>query len=276
MAITANEPPRISLAQLDESPFDVTLNKFSDFWLVPLEVGQHGWSTSYEYPGPTFWERREHRVKGPAKVHGITCLETETRHYDADGNLSYTNVVYQNVDRGYLRRYGAIFTDKNGSRLSTWKDNDFEVAWGYDPGTPLRVVDVGRWRWLDATHFTDGAPAGTPDGIPAETPRGVNPNGAGLWEVRVGERTHRCLRVLEPDSSAEGILVETFVVEDGNTVLARRYNGSRWHYGTGRTLIDGEPHEWTEVLPDAPRLYYNDICFVLWDFSIPDEALAGA
>ena len=71
-------------------------------------------------------------------------------------------------------------------------------------------------------------------------------------------------------------MVETFVTEDGLTVLARRYNGNRWHYGSGRTLIDGEPHEWTDVLPDAPRLYYKDICFVLWDFSIPDAALERA
>ena len=47
MAITANEPPRISLTQLDEPPFEVTLSEFSDFWLVPLEVGRYGWSTIY-------------------------------------------------------------------------------------------------------------------------------------------------------------------------------------------------------------------------------------
>jgi hypothetical protein len=180
------------------------------------------------------------------------------------GKLAYTNIVYQHTDRGYLRRLGAIYGDENGTRLTTWKDNGFEDAWGYDPGTPLHIVDVGRWRWLDAAHFTDG--------VHAEVPWGVSPNGAGLWELSIGDRTHRCLRVLEPDDSAEGVMVETFVTEAGLTVLARRYNGNRWHYGRGRSLIDGQPREWTEVLPDAPRLTYNDICFVLWDFSIPDEA----
>jgi hypothetical protein len=49
-------------------------------------------------------------------------------------------------------------------------------------------------------------------------------------------------------------------------MLFRRYNAPRWSYGSKRTLVDGEPCEWTELLPDAPRLYYDDICFVLWDF----------
>jgi len=264
------EPPRILLEQLDAPTFEVTLAKHSDFWLLPLEEGRHGWSTSYEYPGPCFWERREHLVKGQAWVHDKPCLETQTRHFDAEGDLSYTNTIFQAVDRGHIRRYAAVFNDARGSRLSTWKDNGFEDAWGYDPGTPLHIVDAGRWRWLDETHFVE-------DTVPENT-WGTNSNGAGLWELTIGDRVHRCLRVLEPEGSAEGIMVETFVTEAGLTVLARRYNGSRWHYGKGKSLIDGVPHEWTEVLPDAPRLYYrqpdgSDVCFVLWDFSIPNHAL---
>jgi hypothetical protein len=34
-------------------------------------------------------------------------------------------------------------------------------------------------------------------------------------------------------------------------------------------LIDGEPREWTELLPDAPRMYYNDIC--LYHLNNPGE-----
>lgn len=130
----------------------------------------------------------------------------------------------------------------------------------------MRIADVGKWRMLDDQYFADGDPAATPPE--------VDPNGAGIWEVQIGEVAHRCLRVLKPGQNAEGTMVEFFVNQHGRIMLSRRYNGSRWSYGFPRTLIDGKPHEWTEILPDAPRLYYNDICFVLWDFSIPDIALS--
>jgi len=165
-----------------------------------------------------------------------------------------------------LRTYAFLSSEGEDIWLSTWKDNSFDSNWNYDPGVPIKVVDVGKWRILDDEHFTDG------DTI--STPPDVNPNGAGVYEVRIGEAVHRCLRVLEPSSSAEGIMVEAFVNQHGRTMLARRYNGSRWNYSSAGTIIDGgKPREWTELLPDAPRLYYNDICFVLWDFSIPDTAM---
>jgi hypothetical protein len=259
------QPPSITLKQLDEPPFEVDGEFFDRFTFVAPELGREGWSTSYEYPGPRFWTRREYRVSRKARVHGVECLEVQCHAYDAEGNLAWENVAYGKVDRGHVRRYGFLYGDEKSVWITTWKDNDFDAEWGYDPGNPTRMADVGRWQWLDDQHFTDK------DLTPA--PSGINPNGAGLWEVRLGEVVHRCLRVLEPDDTPEGIMAEAFVDRQGHVVLARRYNGTRWSYGSKRTLVDGEPREWAELLPDAPRLYYDDICFVLWDFSIPDVAL---
>ncbi|HIE25699.1 TPA: hypothetical protein EYP66_00250 [Candidatus Poribacteria bacterium] len=118
-----------------------------------------------------------------------------------------------------LRSYAFLYAKGENISIYTWKDNDFDEDWSYDPGTPIRIADVGKWRFIDDQHFTDGNPAPTPPDVSA--------NGAGLWEVRIGEAVHRCLRVLEPDKSTEGAMVETFVDCHGRTMLARRYNGSR-------------------------------------------------
>jgi hypothetical protein len=224
--------------------------------------------TAYKYPGPVFWERRERKIERKAKIHEVECLELRGFEYDIDGNVIAESTNFAKIDRGYMRTYGFLhveYAEDNIIRLSTWKDNGFNDDWDYDPGVPTHVVDVGKWNIIDDEHFTDGDP------IP--TPEYVSPNGAGLYEVQIEGSIHKCLRVLEPSKSSGGTMVEAFVNRDGRTMLARRYNGNRWAYGAKWTILDGNPREWTELLPDAPRLYYNDICFVLWDFSIPDTAL---
>jgi len=261
-------PPTITISKLDEKPFEVANLEFHWFWFINLEFGQKSQMTAYQYPGPVFWERRERRIDRKAKIHGVECLELRGFEYDIDGNIIAESTNFAKIDRGYMRTYAFLhveYTEDNIIRLSTWKDNGFNDDWDYDPGIPTRVLDVGKWRFIDDNHFTDGDPK--------SIPINVNSNGIGLWEVKIGESTHRCLRVLQPGNSVDGTMVEAFVNSDGRTMLARRYNGSRWHYGSKRTIVDGTPREWTELLPDAPRMCYNDICFVLWDFSIPDTAL---
>lgn len=266
-------PPEISIKKLDEPSFEVEHREYHWFWFTNVElvqggnveIGQGVCMTAYQYPGPEFWERRERKIIRKAKIHDVECLELHGFEYDIDGNLIAESINYAKIDRGYLRTYAFQYVERDNTWLTTWKDNDFDANWNYDPGVPIKIVDVGKWRILDDEHFTDGGPISTPPD--------VNPNGAGVYEVRIGEAVHRCLRVLEPSNSAEGTMVEAFVNQHGRTMLARRYNGNRWSYGSARTIVDGKPKEWTELLPDAPRLYYNGICFVLWDFSIPDTAM---
>jgi len=261
------QPPIITLKQLDEPPFEVECREYRPFGFIIPELGQESSATAYDYPGPKFWERRERVVKRKARVHDIECLEIQNRSYNAAGELVSESANFAKIDRAYVRSYAFQYAEGESVRIYTWKDNRFDTDWEYDPGTPMRIADVGKWHLLDDQHFTDGEPTPTPPEVYA--------NGAGLWEVRIGEAAHRCLRVLRPGENAEGTMVEFFVDQHGRIMLSRRYNGSRWSYGSTRTLIDGKPHEWTEILPDAPRLYYNDICFVLWDFSIPDIALSA-
>ena len=264
------QPPVITLKQLDEPPFAVERRENGPFGFIVPELGRESSSTAYEHPGPKFWQRREYKVKRKADIHGVECFEIQEKSYDAAGALISESANFAKIDRGYVRNYAFQLAEGEKIRIYTWKDSGFNQDWGYDPGTPIRIADVGKWRLLDDRRFTDGEPTPTPPEVDA--------NGAGLWEVQIDEAAHRCLRVLTLSNFAEDIdrntLVESFVDRRGRTMLARRYNGNRWTYGSKRTLIDGKPHEWTEILPDAPRLYYNDICFVLWDFSIPDIALS--
>jgi hypothetical protein len=266
MPLFSVEPPAIRIVRLDEPSFAVECREAGWFSFITPELGQECWYTSYEYPGPRFWERRSRVVRRRAYVHDALCFEIQGRNYGLEGDLQDENAHFCKVDRGYLRSYAFVHSGEE-VRITTWKDNDFEKYWGwqYDPGKPVRIVDVGRWRWLDDAHFTDGGPS--------DIPSDVHSGGAGVWEVHIGQRAHRCLRVLEPGKSGEDIMAEAFVTAEGRAVLARRYNGSRWRIDAKHYQVDGKPQEWTERLPDAPRLYYRDICFVLWDFSIPDHAL---
>ena len=265
MSQTYVQPPEVRVRRLDEPPFEVTCLQPDKWDFLDLELGQEAEYTAYEYPGPKFWQRRMVKVTRKAKVHHVDCLELQGKSYDAEGTLTDAHSSFYKNDRGFMRAYGYIREEGDRIWVSTWKDNSLNEDWNYDPGRPVRIADVGRWRWLDDEHFTDGDPA--------DTPHDVHPHGAGLWEVQIGQAVHRCLRVLEPDDSAEGIMAEAFVNADGRSVLSRRYNGLRWREDIYLGEAEGKPKDWAEKLPGAPCLYYNDICFVLWDFSIPDMAL---
>jgi len=258
------EPPEIKIEKLDDKPFEVECREMLFMFVVP-EIGNKSHCASYEYPGPKLWEFREREVTRRAEVHHIECFEIRCRSYDVEGNLIGESYNYAKIDRGYMRCYAFLYEhDDNKFRIRTWKDYGFNEDWSYDPGEPVKIVDVGKFTWIDDSHFTEGT-----SNI---TDQHVNLNGAGLWLVRIGDAKHKTLRILETSKNPAKTMIETFVNEEGKTILARRFNGPRWAYGKKWTLVDGEPREWTEVLPDSPRVYYDDIPFVLWDFSIPDHA----
>jgi len=258
------KPPKIEIKKLDKKPFDVECREFGFAFIVP-EIGNKSYCVSYEYP--EFWEFREREVTRKAEVHHVECFEVRCRSYNVEESLIGESYNYIKIDREYMRCYAFLYEHDNIFRIRTWKDYGFNEDWNYDPGDPVKIIDVGKWQWIDDSHFTEGKPN--------ITDQHINPNGTSLWRIRIDNAEHVALRVLEVSKDSAGTMLDTFVNEEGKVILARRFNGPRWAYGKKWTLIDGKPREWTEVLPESPRVYYNDIPFVLWDFSIPSHAFVN-
>ena len=91
--------------------------------------------------------------------------------------------------------------------------------------------------------------------------------GAGIFRVKVGDRSFACLRALDVggELSEEGMLVEAFLDRKGRSVLFRRYNGRKWK------TEEGKP-DWTEKLPDDSRIVVDGVTFVHWYDCLTDTA----
>ena len=129
-------------------------------------------------------------------------------------------------------------------RLSTFLDEGFADDWGGEEARRLR--DGGRFAEKEEGRIT-------------QRNCGSGEIGAGMFSVRIGNRSFTCLRVIDVDANPdeEQTLVEAYLTESGRTVLFRRYNGRRWKLGEKR-------RPWDEQLPDHQQLVVDGVTFVHW------------
>lgn len=176
------------------------------------------------------------RVTAPAEIHGVEGVEIEVTEKPVEQGASRIVAMYARLTDdavGWL----AVMREAGGKRvLTTFLDEGFEEDWG---GL------VARWIGPETTA-------------------------AGVWEVTVGERSFRCLRVIDvgrPPRETD-VLIEAFLDERGRTVLARRYNGRLW-------ARDRYETPWDQRLPHARRLEIDGATFVHWYDCVTDVALSG-
>jgi len=251
--------PAIAILPSRAKPFAVDCRELR-WWFVIPEVGQAASAAWYDPPNWELSSFQESHAVRPARIHDLDCVEMEVNECPAAEPSTRGQV--------HWLMYGRLTDDKaqwlatlrvvDGKRvLYTFLDEGFEEDWGE---APRRLEDRGAY-----VRQQDGSFKRSRRRASAEA------TGAGVFRVRIADRSFTCLRVLDVGTvpSETGILVEAYVNREGRTVLFRRYNGRLWAIG-GESGYDGAP--WDERFPGHQRIVIDGVTFVHWYDCLTDVA----
>ncbi|HPQ42480.1 MAG TPA: hypothetical protein PLV45_19065, partial [bacterium] len=126
----------------------------------------------------------------------------------------------------------------------TFLDETFQAGF---PDLPRQIVDGRDWSENKPGELE----------VPGLSADRQVCRGVGTFDVTVGERTQRCLRVIECTLSERSMLIEAYMNGDGRSVLVRRYNGFQWQVTGGRD-------SWDVRLKGQPVLKINGVSFIHW------------
>ena len=270
------EMPPVCITPLDQPPFEVDLCETD--WFVTPRVGRSGMWASYDrldgrwrLSGVT-----AHRVTMPALVHDIPGVEIVGHEWEPEtGWQREAWTAYHRITDEAIDWLGIVRVQNGARRVYTFLEDGFDDDFY---GSPRKVRDAGRFaRQTDGSYVRRGGDvqgrdvdgshgAGPEDLLVAFREQSVAECGAGLWEVRIGDRQFTCLRMIEIGLPEEAptlehrLLLDRYVTESGRAVIARRYNGRLWKVREGGTW----ERPWDEQLPDNHRLTIDGAVFVLW------------
>jgi len=230
--------PKTIIAETDARPFAVECPELR-WWAIVPQLGQTARWANYSPPGWQMDEYTDMRVIGEAKVHGTSCMDIQVTNWQPEGGWEGHGVrrMFGRLTEDRAQYLALIYQGETTS-LQTYLDEGFDWAWGE---MPRRLEDTGRFvrepdgSWRQAHSVGD-----------------CSAFGAGVCEVRVGDRTFECLRVyqiegpLEDDHTA---IIEGYFTRDGRNVVNRHH----CHPGARKEPLD----ESTELIVDGVR-------FVLW------------
>ncbi|MBW3622027.1 MAG: hypothetical protein KY468_01295 [Armatimonadetes bacterium] len=246
--------PEIEITRLEDEPFEVEYRELRWWFIVP-EVGQRRRWATYDFP-----ERRISTIRflegvDTGQVHEKVCCEIRLQvELDTHWGVERESYAYGAIEGGMARWY-AWWHISDQLKLYTYRDPHFAHDWG---SSPVRIVDAGFFRWQDDTAFEKAS-------RPWDDPL-VDPIGAGVCRVRVGDRSYRCLRTIEVDveETERGTLMEAFIEESGRTVFCRRYNAPNYPLGE---------QEARTVLKESLTLTCNGTPYYLWYADLPEDVL---
>ncbi len=261
--------PEIVITPSKARPFAIS-SRLLPGWGVPLDrVGRTGWVAWYDPPEWSLTSVSHMSVTREAEVHRVGGVEVEMFGWEGTDRVwkpEYTHYV-RLTDEAI--QWLATAHIRDGKRIiCTFLDDEFESDWGE---CPRQLKDTGRLA---------------PDAHGGYRLRNTRAGrihdvfGAGMFRVRVGQRSFTCLRVIDiairtsPRQVSQlerEILAESYYTQSDRLVLFRRHNGRLW-----KTQRKG-PYAgtaWDQRLPDNARLVINGATFVHWYDCLTDVACA--
>jgi hypothetical protein len=234
--------PDVEIAESEEPIGGVDCVELRWWFGIP-RPGDRTMRASYDAEALELVRVTDMEAAGTATVHGVDCVEVRVREWSAESGRKINGLVfYARVEEAEESRWVAVAPEKGGKgELFTFLDEGFEYQWGASANPVRRLYDDGRYR-------------PRPDGS-YETTNGAG-LGAGTYDVTIGGKTFRCLRVLEPDLSEPGggELTEAYVERGGRTVFHRRYDG---RFYRGGDLL--------QQYPENPRITIDGNVYVQCD-----------
>ena len=261
--------PELEIKPSRAKPFDLKLRLLPG-WGFELKQGAEGLISWYDPPDWTITSVSHCQARGPARIHGIDCLELSILEWEPDGKgwrPDYTHTHFARLSDDEVQWLATMRTADGVNVLYTFLDEGFDRDWGTMP----RCIPSGA----AAEPKADGSLA-----LKLMRPGRLGDSiAAGMFRVRVGRRTATCLRVIDLDTLTTSIehleqqvMSECFYTRTGRLMLFRRYNGRIWK--VHRKAPPGRAGQtWDQRLPDNQRLTIDGAMFVHWYDCLTDFSM---
>lgn len=251
--------PDVKITRVDKSVFDVVWEEAMGWFIVPKLGERISWAI-YDYPQKTRSGTVDLKVVGKAMVHGIegveiVAVENSPKEFNAINSA-------EKADRTFVMQltetHSRILLESNYvgdvKHTYTFFDEEFLKNWGYG------VDNCG--------HETHIKPKGiiTVDGDRITCNEKNALDVVGRYEVTVGKKTYDTILIVDVESYNSGVMSETYLDENGRTVLWRRFNKDDWAYRRYQ-------QKWSERLPQNEKAYVNGETYIHWYDCITDYIL---
>ena len=249
--------PEVVITQTNTEPFSVDCPELRCWFIVP-KIGERSLYANYN---PMDWklaEVYELQVVRQSRVHDMDGVEIDANTWNSQtGWMPSAWQMYGRLTEEKVE-YLAVSQLHDGKRyLYTYLDKDFDFDWGR---MPRKVEDQGRFEFQADGSIKQGHNV---DNIEA--------SGAGVFTVAVGERHFTCLRIFELNVPVTKIgrdfsIAESYVTEEGRTVLVR-------HYGhPEKTMYNDQGIRERVVLDKDVQIVIDGVTFVHWYDSLSNLA----
>ena len=241
--------PEIVITKIDTEPFSVDCPELRNWFIVP-KIGERSLYANYD---PMDWklaEVYELQAVRQSHVHDMDGIEIEIHPWNSQ--TGWTRPAWQMYGRLTEEQvaYLAVSQISDGKRiLYTYHDKHFDFDWGR---MLRKLEDQGRFVTqadgsLKQVHSVDNMEA----------------SGAGVFSVVVDERHFTCLRIFELDVPVAKIgrdfsIAESYVTEEGRTVLVRHYCHPE------KTMIDDQGNREKVVVDKDVQIVIDGATFVHW------------
>jgi hypothetical protein len=261
--------PDVEIAETEEPIGEVDCLELRWWFGIP-RPGDRTMRASYDAETLELCWVLDMEATAPARIHGIDCVEMQVSEWSVESRQWTESLLfYARTEDAGESRWIAVVSEEDGKKVFlTLLDEGFESQWGASDNPVRRLYDDGRYRLRPDGSYetTDGA------GL-----------GAGTYDVTIGGKTFRCLRVLEPDLSEPGggELTEAYVERGGRTVFHRRYDGRFYRGGdllkqypeNPRITVDGNIYVQCDCTGRAHDDITNASLGETWDTAHPWRAI---
>ena len=242
--------PIIQIQPQPEKSFMVTLQEAPWMYCLP-EVGAKTVWGIYDQPDWKLTDCTTTQTLQAAEIHGIDCVQVKLCDYSSPKKSTPDRKwnLFIHTDADQIQLVASSKMKKEKFIFETLLDESFFNNWG--PAYYRTIQDAG-FAVYDSPE--QNSISGQEEEIYT---------GAGIYTINIGEKSFDCLRVLNRWSGNPLIFSESYVSEEGRTVLFRRYNHPDW-----RRQPNTPP--WDEKLPDAALFYVNGQKYVHWYDTLSD------
>lgn len=252
--------PEYTIERSEEVPFDVCCEELMGWMIIPRLGERITWG-SYDFPEMVRTDHAELRVVGRAEVHGIEGVEIHVIQYDEaaqrrTGKECRTeNLFIAQLTNTHCRYLAESHMENGVRKYTTFLDGDsFLDCWGCGEnncGTEIYLRAKGELKRNGST--VTGRAAGEQLDV------------VGRYAVSMGGKRYDTVCVFYVQSDEE-VATETYLDQNGRTILWRRFNRDDW-------ALERYGQHWTEKLPDNERLTINGATYVHWYDCISDYIL---